>query len=327
MAWSRGSKTSRWAARRFRWPSSWRPVPASRRCCRRSGAPASSSRKPCWAKAETPPSSATTTKWTSCSTSRATRTPSRARSKTCSRARLARSSTTPWRKPSRPCAIVPQPAGASSSPGRGRRCRERGQTRRKCCATRSWPISPSTRSGFPRRPRRCAARRNRPALRQRRRPGRSACRRRPARCRRRTRDAARSGNVDLLALAVWAVQHATATIRDHPLELATIATGGLYQSTVRDQSIEPAIDAIGGELHAQYTLTYRPNEAGPSGYHEIKVEVDRRGAKGALAARLLRRGPSELSCDAEPGRRQPAAIRRGIFGAIPGSRSAIRPSA
>ena len=51
-------------------------------------------------------------------------------------------------------------------------------------------------------------------------------------------DALRSGNVDLLALAVWAVQHATATIRDHPLELATIATGGLYQSTVRDQSIE-----------------------------------------------------------------------------------------
>ena len=71
-------------------------------------------------------------------------------------------------------------------------------------------------------------------------------------------DAARSGNADLLALAVWAVQHATAPIRDHPLELATIATGGLYQSTVRDQSIEPAIDAIGGELHAQYTLTYRP---------------------------------------------------------------------
>jgi VWFA-related protein len=92
-------------------------------------------------------------------------------------------------------------------------------------------------------------------------------------------EAARSGNVDLLALAVWAVQHATATIRDHPLELATIATGGLYQSTVRDQSIEPAIDAIGGELHAQYTLMYRANEAGPSGYHNIKVEVDRGGAK------------------------------------------------
>jgi VWFA-related protein len=92
-------------------------------------------------------------------------------------------------------------------------------------------------------------------------------------------DALRSGNVDLAALAVWAVQHATATIRDHPLELADIATGGLYQSTLRDQSIEPAIDAIGGELHAQYTLTYRPSETGPSGFHDIRVQVDRRGAK------------------------------------------------
>jgi VWFA-related protein len=92
-------------------------------------------------------------------------------------------------------------------------------------------------------------------------------------------DAARSGNVDLLALAVWAVQHAAAPIHDHPLEVATIATGGLYQSTLRDQSIEPAIDAIGGELHSQYTLTYRPAGVGRAGYHEIKVQVDRRGLK------------------------------------------------
>jgi len=92
-------------------------------------------------------------------------------------------------------------------------------------------------------------------------------------------EAARGGNADLLALAVWAVQHAAAPIRERPLELATIATGGLYQSTVRDQSIEPAIDAIGGELHAQYTLTYRPSGTGLSGYHEIKVQVARRGVK------------------------------------------------
>ncbi len=114
------------------------------------------------------------------------------------------------------------------------------------------------RLGFPRRLRRRAARGNRPARRRPRRRGPSACRPRPARFRLPTRKRPRGGNADLLALAVWAVQHATAPIREHPLELATIATGGLYQSTVRDQSIEPAIDAIGGELHAQYTLTYRP---------------------------------------------------------------------
>jgi VWFA-related protein len=92
-------------------------------------------------------------------------------------------------------------------------------------------------------------------------------------------DAARSGNADLLALAVWAVQHTTAPIRDHPLEVATIATGGLYQTTVRDQSIEPAIDTIGGELHSQYTLTYRPVGVATAGYHQIKVQVSRRGLK------------------------------------------------
>ena len=92
-------------------------------------------------------------------------------------------------------------------------------------------------------------------------------------------DAARSGDADLLALAVWAVQHTAAPIRDHPLEVATIATGGLYQTTVRDQSIEPAIDNIGGELHSQYTLTYRPVGVATSGYHQIKVQVSRRGLK------------------------------------------------
>ena len=73
------------------------------------------------------------------------------------------------------------------------------------------------------------------------------------------------GNVDLLALATWAVQHATATVKDHPLEVATIATGGLYQSAVRDNSIEDAIDRIGGELHAAYMLSYRPRGTDPAG--------------------------------------------------------------
>lgn len=94
-----------------------------------------------------------------------------------------------------------------------------------------------------------------------------------------TTEQQRYGNVDLLALAVWLVQHATAVVRDHPLELATAATGGLYQSTFRDRSIETAIDRIGGELNAQYTVSYRPTGTDPSGYHEIKVLVARPGLK------------------------------------------------
>lgn len=90
-----------------------------------------------------------------------------------------------------------------------------------------------------------------------------------------TSEQQRSGNIDLLALAEWAVQHATAVVKDRPLEVATAATGGMYQSTFRDRSIENAVDAIGAELNAQYTLSYRPTGSDVAGYHQIKVTVDR----------------------------------------------------
>jgi len=88
-----------------------------------------------------------------------------------------------------------------------------------------------------------------------------------------TTEEQRSGNIDLMALAAWIVQHAEATVKQRPLEVATAATGGLYQSTVKDASIEKAIDEIGGELHAQYTLSYRPAATNTLGYHEIRVQV------------------------------------------------------
>jgi VWFA-related protein len=92
-----------------------------------------------------------------------------------------------------------------------------------------------------------------------------------------TTEATRNGNIDIMALAVWIVQHAEAAVKERPLEVATVATGGSYQSTVKDASIEKAIDEIGGELHAQYTLSYRPAGTNTTGYHEIRVQVaDRR---------------------------------------------------
>ena len=87
------------------------------------------------------------------------------------------------------------------------------------------------------------------------------------------------GDVDLLALAEWAVQNAKAVVKDRPLEVATVATGGMYQSTFRGRSIESAVDAIGGELNAQYTLSYRPTGSEAAGYHQIKVTVDRPDVK------------------------------------------------
>ena len=89
----------------------------------------------------------------------------------------------------------------------------------------------------------------------------------------------RYGNIDLLALAVWAVQHIHDQVKDHALEVAATATGGAHVSTFKDRSIEKAIDEIGGELHSQYTISYAPTGSDAAGYHEIKVNVVRNDAK------------------------------------------------
>jgi VWFA-related protein len=84
---------------------------------------------------------------------------------------------------------------------------------------------------------------------------------------------------DLLALAVSAVMHAKEQITGNGLQIATTATGGAHLATWKNQSIEKAIDEVGGELHAQYMLTYTPTGTDASGYHEIKVVVDRKELK------------------------------------------------
>lgn len=80
---------------------------------------------------------------------------------------------------------------------------------------------------------------------------------------------------DLLALAVWLVKTGKNALTMNSLAVASEATGGLHVATIKDRSIEKAIDEIGGELHAQYTIGYRPHQEDPEGYHEIRVVVDR----------------------------------------------------
>jgi VWFA-related protein len=92
-----------------------------------------------------------------------------------------------------------------------------------------------------------------------------------------TTEQQRYGNIDVLGLVVWMVQKGENLVGHNALQLATVATGGLHLSTFRDRSIEKALDQIGGELHAQYTLSYRPSGVEPAGYHEIKVQVTRPG--------------------------------------------------
>ena len=89
----------------------------------------------------------------------------------------------------------------------------------------------------------------------------------------------RYGNIDLMAAAVWIVQHIHDQVKDHALEVAATATGGAHLSTFKDRSIEKAIDEIGGELHSQYNISYTPTGADTPGYHEIKVSIARNDAK------------------------------------------------
>lgn len=88
-----------------------------------------------------------------------------------------------------------------------------------------------------------------------------------------------SSGVDLLGIAIAAVEHVDNKVKDHAMDVACVATGGTHLSTYKNHSIENAIDEIGGELHSQYTISYAPAGTNDSGYHEIKVQVDRKNLK------------------------------------------------
>ena len=90
---------------------------------------------------------------------------------------------------------------------------------------------------------------------------------------------AEQGNMDLGALLIWLVKTGKNAIGKNSLELASEATGGLHLNSMHDKNIQKVLDQIGGEIHTQYTLGYRPAGDEPSGYHEIKVSVDRPGVQ------------------------------------------------
>ncbi|MGB0034794.1 MAG: VWA domain-containing protein [Candidatus Acidiferrales bacterium] len=83
------------------------------------------------------------------------------------------------------------------------------------------------------------------------------------------------GNIDYLAAIIWLLKTGRNAVGPNSLAIASKATGGLHLNTMKDRSIQKAIDEIGGEIHAQYSIGYRPPGDEPSGYHEIKVVVDR----------------------------------------------------
>jgi VWFA-related protein len=83
------------------------------------------------------------------------------------------------------------------------------------------------------------------------------------------------GCLDLATPALWLLERGTNEIRHHQLEVAAVATGGIDYRGFRDSALLNALDKIGGELHAQYILDYRPNPESAPGFHTIRVTVSR----------------------------------------------------
>jgi VWFA-related protein len=94
-----------------------------------------------------------------------------------------------------------------------------------------------------------------------------------------TTEEQRNAGLDLLSAIIWLVQCAENAVGRNSLELASAGTGGAHVSTFRESSIEKALDQIGGELHAQYTLAYRPSGSHHYGFHKIEVQVSRPGVR------------------------------------------------
>jgi VWFA-related protein len=58
-------------------------------------------------------------------------------------------------------------------------------------------------------------------------------------------------------------------------EILTQYTGGREYAFTGQGSLERAVAALGEELHAQYILSYTPNNPAEGGFHRIRVDVNR----------------------------------------------------
>ena len=89
----------------------------------------------------------------------------------------------------------------------------------------------------------------------------------------------RYGYGNLMNFNLWALKNVKDQITGHALQIAAAGTGGRHIATFGANSMQKAVDEIGAELHAQYSLTYEPTGTNKTGYHKIRVYVKRHGLK------------------------------------------------
>jgi VWFA-related protein len=93
-----------------------------------------------------------------------------------------------------------------------------------------------------------------------------------------TRDILQDGPALWAAPAIFLLQQGKNRAKNHDLEVAAAATGGVHYSAVRAATLRNALDNIGGELHAQFIIGYQPNSERGPGFHSIRVTVSRPNA-------------------------------------------------
>lgn len=89
----------------------------------------------------------------------------------------------------------------------------------------------------------------------------------------------RYGYGNLMNFNMWALKNIKDQITGHALQTAAAGTGGRHIATFGPTSMQKAVDEIGGELHAQYSLTYEPKGTSETGYHRIRVHVKHKDMK------------------------------------------------
>jgi VWFA-related protein len=88
-----------------------------------------------------------------------------------------------------------------------------------------------------------------------------------------TRDLLQDAPALWAAPAIFLLQQGINRVKNHELEVAAAATGGIHYRAVRAATLRDALDKIGGELHAQYIIGYQPNSERAPGFHSITVTV------------------------------------------------------
>jgi VWFA-related protein len=62
---------------------------------------------------------------------------------------------------------------------------------------------------------------------------------------------------------------------ENPTEVFSKGTGGNQFAFIKQRGLEDAIQRISQEIRSQYLISYKPNNAGEPGFHEISVVVER----------------------------------------------------